>query len=108
MVLDYDGYTALEHVLTHTRDTVFKKQTLEFEKMQRELDRLNKSHDSLLEYTCTMTTAPEHCEKCESWVRPNNNNTVYFFKFYHSNTACFGCDTPAPFPLCIPGLCLKN
>ena len=92
MVLDYDGYTALEHVLTHTRDTVFKKQTLEFEKMQRELDRLNKSHDSLLEYTCTMTTAPEHCEKCESWVRPNNNNTVSFFKFYHSNTACFGCE----------------
>ena len=90
--MDYQGYTALEHVLTHTRDAVFKKQTLELEKLQRKFDGLNKSHDSLLEYTCIMTTTPEHCEKCGSWTATLDQGTLFFFKFYHSNTACFDCE----------------
>ena len=37
-------HTALEHVLTHTRDAVIAAQRKELEKMRRELDRLNYSH----------------------------------------------------------------
>ena len=55
-------YTALEQVLTHTRDAVFKKQTLELEKLQRKFDRLNYSQQSLIEYTCNTTTIPCYCE----------------------------------------------
>ena len=33
--MDYKGYAALELVLEHTRDPIFKKQTLELEKLQR-------------------------------------------------------------------------
>jgi len=43
-------HTALEHVLTHTRDVVIAAQRKELEKMRRELDRLNYSHRSLIEY----------------------------------------------------------
>ena len=75
-------HTALEHVLTHTRDAVFSQQRKEFEKMQRELDRLNYSHRSLIEYNCLGQDPPHYCEKCGSWECPDHDATWYFFKFY--------------------------
>ena len=80
--MDYKGYAALEQVLTHTRDTVFKKQTLELEKLQRENSRLNYSHRSLIEYNCLGQLPPHYCEKCGSWECPDHDATWYFFKFY--------------------------
>jgi len=82
MVLDSDDYAALEHVVTHTRDAVFKKQTLELEKLQRKFDRLNYSHSSLIEYNCLGQDPPHYCEKCGSWECPDHDATWYFFKFY--------------------------
>ena len=80
--MDYKGYAALEQVLTHTRDTVFKKQTLELEKLQRELDRLNNSHKSLIEYVGSEEKPPHYCQNCGSWYCVDSYGTFSFFKFY--------------------------
>ena len=81
MVLD--DYAALEQVLRHTRDDVFKKQTLKLEKLQRKFNRLTYSHQSLIEYTCNTTTIPCYCEGCGRWDHPDDDETpYYFFKFY--------------------------
>ena len=80
--MDYKGYAALGHVLTHTRDTVIKRQTLELEKLQRENSRLNYSYRSLIEYNCIGQTPPHYCQKCGSWECPDHDATWYFFKFY--------------------------
>ncbi len=80
--MDYQGYTALEHVLTHTRDAIFKKQTLELEKLQRENSRLNNSYRSLIEYVGYNETPPHYCQKCGSWFPGDAHLTFHFFKFY--------------------------
>lgn len=88
--MDSTMYTALEQVLTHTRDAVFKKQTLELEKLQRKFDRLNYSHQSLIEYTCNTTTIPCYCEGCGRWDHPDDDETpYYFFKFYSELSSIF-------------------
>ena len=91
--MDYKGYAALEHVFTHTRDDVFKRQTLELNKLQRKFNRLNYSHRSLIEYQCVhepdvdycngqiIYDPPNHCEGCGSWAHWEDYDCAYF-KFY--------------------------
>ena len=75
-------HTALEHVLTHTRDAVIAAQRKELEKMRRELDRLNYSHRSLIEYISYEAYPPHYCQKCGSWECGDGDATSSFFKFY--------------------------
>ena len=75
-------HTALEHVLTHTRDAVIAAQRKELEKMRRELDRLNYSHRSLIEYVSYEAYPPHYCQKCGSWECGDGDATSSFFKFY--------------------------
>ena len=82
--MDYKRYAALEQVLRHTRDTVIKRQTLELEKLQRKLSRIEYSYGSLIEYICLgqdwIADPPQCCQQCGCWNR--SVNTWCFFKFY--------------------------
>jgi len=80
--MDYQGYTALEHVLTHTRDAVIAAQRKELEKLQRKFSRLNNSYRSLIEYAGYYETPPHYCQKCGSWECGDGDVTFHFFKFY--------------------------
>ena len=91
--MDYKGYAALELVLEHTRDPIFKKQTLELEKLQRKFNRLNNSHQGLIKYTCLHEPngyppddPPNHCEGCGHWNHkygsPWLGEMACFYKFY--------------------------
>lgn len=84
--MDYDDYAALEHVFTHTRDDVFKKQTLELEKLQRKFNRLTYSHQSLIECTCGPGgVPPTYCEGCGCWDQPGpGNETSCFWRRFYS------------------------
>ena len=91
--MDYKDYAALELVLEHTRDPIFKKQTLELEKLQRKFNRLNNSHQGLIKYTCLHEPngyppddPPNHCEGCGQWNykygSPWLGEMCLFLKFY--------------------------
>ena len=75
-------HTALEHVLTHTRDAVIAAQRKELEKLQRKFSRLNNSYRSLIEYAGYYETPPHYCQKCGSWECGDGDATSSFLKFY--------------------------
>ena len=93
MVLD--DYAALEQVLRHTRDDVFKKQTLKLEKLQRKFNRLTYSHQSLIECTCGPGgVPPTYCEGCGCWDHPDDAETSCFWGRFYSELSSISDDEP--------------
>ena len=103
--MDYRGYTALEQALTHARDDVFKKQTIELHKLQRKLDNLQRRHSNLVFYTKyeaqLCCKSPHCCQSCGMYFCPDGTETQSFFKFFYNKN-------PDKFILNYPGWVIER